>query len=161
MRRLTRKGKRIRNKKILMVSTICLLLCLSIGYAAFSTSLSLKAKGNIKTKTYTSQEIKDIFCNGENDSGLYKDIYEDGKCTYRGSSPNNYITFNNETWRIISIDANNFIKIIKNESIGSRAEPYPIPGRDHRRAEGDAADRRRADRRSLPLCRAGSIGVQR
>ena len=121
MRRLTRKGKRIRNKKILMVSTICLLLCLSIGYAAFSTSLSLKAKGNIKTKTYTSQEIKDIFCNGENDSGLYKDIYEDGKCTYRGSSPNNYITFNNETWRIISIDANNFIKIIKNESIGSRA----------------------------------------
>ena len=121
MRRLTRKGKRIRNKKILMVSTICLLLCLSIGYAAFSTSLSLKAKGNIKTKTYTSQEIKDIFCNGENDSGLYKDIYEDGKYTYRGSSPNNYITFNNETWRIISIDANNFIKIIKNESIGSRA----------------------------------------
>lgn len=49
-RRLTRREKRSRNKKIVLVSSICLLLCLCVGYAAFSTQLSLKAKGNIKEK---------------------------------------------------------------------------------------------------------------
>ena len=53
--------------------------------------------------------------------GLYADEYEVGKYTYKGANPNNYITFNNETWRIISIGADNTIKIMRNESIGNRA----------------------------------------
>ena len=53
--------------------------------------------------------------------GLYKDEYEDGKYTYKGANPNNYVTFNNETagWRIISINSDGTIKIMKNESIGN------------------------------------------
>ena len=54
----------------------------------------------------------------ESGDGLYKDEYEKGKYTYKGANPNNYITFNNETWRIISIDSDGTIKIIKNEHIG-------------------------------------------
>ena len=50
--------------------------------------------------------------------GLYKDEYEDGKYTYKGANPNNYITFNNETWRIISVENDGTIKIMRNESIG-------------------------------------------
>ena len=57
----------------------------------------------------------------ESGDGLYKDEYEDGKYTYKGTNPNNYITFNNEMWRIISIDSNGLIKIMRNESIGNRA----------------------------------------
>ena len=53
--------------------------------------------------------------------GLYADEYENGKYTYKGTNPNNYITFNNEMWRIISIDSNGLIKIMRNESIGNRA----------------------------------------
>ena len=53
--------------------------------------------------------------------GLYKDEYEDGKYTYKGANPNNYITFNNETWRIISIENDGTIKIMRNKSIGYRA----------------------------------------
>ena len=53
--------------------------------------------------------------------GLYKDEYEEGKYTYKGANPNNYITFNNEMWRIISIDSNGLIKIMRNESIGNMA----------------------------------------
>ena len=53
--------------------------------------------------------------------GLYKDEYEEGKYTYKGANPNNYITFNNEMWRIISIDSNGLIKIMRNESIGNKA----------------------------------------
>ena len=60
----------------------------------------------------------DIVTSGD---GLYKDEYEDGKYTYKGANPNNYVTFNNETagWRIISINSDGTIKIMKNESIGN------------------------------------------
>ena len=52
--------------------------------------------------------------------GLYKDEYEEGRYIYRGVNPNNYITFNNETagWRILSVEKDGTIKIIKTNSIG-------------------------------------------
>ncbi len=52
------------------------------------------------------------------DAGLEKDPYE---CRYffTGATPNNYITFNGEDagWRIISVECDGTIKIMKNESI--------------------------------------------
>ena len=53
-------------------------------------------------------------------AGLEKDPYE---CRYffKGANPNNYIKFNNETWRIISVECDDTIKIMRNESIGGRA----------------------------------------
>ena len=60
----------------------------------------------------------DIVTSGD---GLYKDEYEDGKYTYKGANPNNYVTFNNEYagWRIISIEDDTF-KLIRNNSIGEQ-----------------------------------------
>ncbi len=52
--------------------------------------------------------------------GLYADTYEEGRYFYKGTNPNNYITFNNETWRIVSVENDGTIKIIRNESIGYR-----------------------------------------
>ena len=56
------------------------------------------------------------------DGNLTKDEYE---CRYffTGVNPNNYITFNNEKagWRIISVECDGTIKIMKNESIGTQA----------------------------------------
>ena len=45
---------------------------------------------------------------------LEKDPYE---CRYffTGATPNNYITFNDETWRIISVECDGTIKIMRNE----------------------------------------------
>jgi len=117
-RRLTRRQKNKRNKQIIMVSTICLLIVMGVGYAAFSTQLSLKAKGNILKKAITPEKLKESVV--DSGDGLYKDIYESGKYTYKGADPNNYITFNNEIWRIISIGADNTIKIMQNESIGNQ-----------------------------------------
>lgn len=112
-RRLTRRQKNKRNKQIIMVSTICLLVVMGVGYAAFSTQLSLKAKGNILKKAITPEKLKESVV--DSGDGLYKDIYEDGKYFYRGANPNNYITFNNETWRIVSVESDNTVKIIRNE----------------------------------------------
>ncbi len=53
----------------------------------------------------------------ESGDGLYVDEYEKGKYTYKGANPNNYITFNDEIWRIISIDSNELIKLIKSRNI--------------------------------------------
>ena len=53
--------------------------------------------------------------------GLYADEYEEGKYTYKGANPNNYVTFNNEEagWRIISINSDGTIKIMKDADINT------------------------------------------
>ncbi len=53
--------------------------------------------------------------------GLYEDEYEEGKYTYKGANPNNYVTFNNEYagWRIISINSNGTIKIMRTSDINT------------------------------------------
>ena len=53
--------------------------------------------------------------------GLYEDTYEPGRYVYKGANPNNYITFNNEEWRIIAVEADGTLKVIRNESIGAMA----------------------------------------
>ena len=65
-------------------------------------------------------ENTDIVTSGD---GLYADEYEEGKYTYKGANPNNYVTFNNEKagWRIVSINSDGTIKIMKDDSIGDIA----------------------------------------
>ena len=46
---------------------------------------------------------------------------------YIGSSPNNYITFNNETWRIIGV-FDGRIKIIRQDSLGNMSRDYNHSG---------------------------------
>ena len=47
--------------------------------------------------------------------GLYEDSYESGRYIYRGQSPNNYVEFNNELWRIIAKETDGTYKIIRDE----------------------------------------------
>ena len=60
----------------------------------------------------------DIVTSGD---GLYEDEYEDGRYFYKGANPNNYVTFNNEKagWRIISIEPDGTIKIMRTEDINN------------------------------------------
>ena len=53
--------------------------------------------------------------------GLYKDTYEEGRYFYKGKNVNNYITFNNEVWRIVSIEPDKTIKIMREANLGDRA----------------------------------------
>ena len=57
----------------------------------------------------------------ESGDGLYEDSYEAGRLIYRGQNPNNYITFNNETWRIIAKETDGTYKIIRNDVLANRA----------------------------------------
>ena len=63
---------------------------------------------------YGSDTITDLVETNPNE--LYKD--EHGDIRYYGKAPNNYVSFNNELWRIIGV-IDGKIKIIRNESIGN------------------------------------------
>ena len=52
--------------------------------------------------------------------GLYQDEYEEGKYTFKGADTNNYIKFNDELWRIISVEKNGSLKIIRNEALSKQ-----------------------------------------
>ncbi len=55
----------------------------------------------------------------ETGDGLYADEYESGRYFYRGINPNNYINFNGELWRILSVESDGTLKIMKKDGIGS------------------------------------------
>lgn len=115
--------RRKKQKKVLIIGSLSLLLCLCVGYAAFSTNLSITAKGNIKLKNAANMLREKVVENGE---GLYNDKYEEDHYVYKGLNPDNYILFNNELWRIISVENDETLKIIRNESIGEI--PYDMAG---------------------------------
>ncbi len=110
-----RRRQMKKQKRIIIISSLCLLLCLCVGYAAFQTTLSIRAKGNIIDN---SIDITDnVVTEGD---GLYEDIYEEGRYVYRGQDPDNYIMFNDELWRIVAKEADGTYKIIRNEVLANR-----------------------------------------
>lgn len=108
-----RKYRRKTQKKILIIGSLSLLIFLCVGYAAFSTQITLTAKGNIKE--VTASEFLRKKCNTTTGDGLYKDEYEEGRCIYKGVNPNNYILLDAEVYRIVAIEKDNRIKIVKND----------------------------------------------
>ena len=107
-----------KQKKIIIVSSLCLLLCLCVGYAAFQTTLSIRAKGNIIDNSFSIDNLKDkVVSSGD---GLYVDPVEENRYVYKGTNPDNYVTFNDDEagWRIIAIESDGTLKLRKIESIG-------------------------------------------
>ena len=113
--RKTRKSKLKGQKQILLVGLFVFVTLMTIGYAAFNTNITLHVKGNIKTKPVDIGGV-DVTPVTEGD-GLYEDEYEEGRYIYRGQDPDNYITFNNELWRIIAKEADGTYKILRNEIV--------------------------------------------
>ena len=121
-----RRRQMKKQKRIIIVSSLCLLLCLCVGYAAFQTTLTLKAKGNIK-KNPLEGPVEDVITNLviTNPDELYTD--DNDNIRYYGAEPNNYVYYNctdinNQTsdtcelWRIMGI-IDGKVKIIKDEAL--------------------------------------------
>ncbi|MBR3198821.1 MAG: hypothetical protein IKG27_02260 [Bacilli bacterium] len=117
MRRL--KRNRFKNQKnILIIAVLGLFSVFTVGYAAFQTNISLTAKGNVSpTATYTVDDLKELVT--VTGDGLYTDSDEQGRYVYKGASPNNYLSLNGETWRIMSIESDDTLKIIRENSVGN------------------------------------------
>lgn len=121
-----RRRQMKKQKRIIIISSLCLLLCLCVGYAAFQTTLSITAKGNIK-KNPLEGPVEDVITNLviTNPDELYTD--DNDNIRYYGAEPNNYVYYNctdinNQTsdtcelWRIMGI-IDGKVKIIKDEAL--------------------------------------------
>ena len=117
MRRL-RRNFRKNQSKIILTTAFALVFCLCVGYAAFQTVINFNIKGNIKKKLLTPRDLtKNVVTTGD---GLYADTTEEGRYIYRGANPNNYITLGSDMYRIIAVESDNTLKVIKNDSIGKK-----------------------------------------
>jgi len=128
-----------------LLFTIILIILVCIGYSSYALFSFTKTSTNIieatvgELKKSGADTLIKLTDNKDN-SGLYtithpkdptlqigndKDITE---YRYRGANPKNYVTFNNEVWRIIGVfptddgtgKIENRIKIIKDQSIGNK-----------------------------------------
>ena len=119
--RKTIREKMKHQKSLLIFGTFSLLLLLSVGYAAFSTTIRLNAKGNVHPPViYTVDDLIDnagTSCDGE----LVEDTSEPGRYIYRGNNPCNYINVKengtNVKYRIYSIESDGTVKVIRDESV--------------------------------------------
>ena len=75
-------------------------------------------KNNKKTEVEIGGQNVAIVHKGD---GLYKDQYISDRYIYRGENPNNYVKFNGEIWRIVSVDKNGNIQIMRNDLLEERA----------------------------------------
>lgn len=74
--------------------------------------------GTVISPTYITPDDLKALAVTEGD-GLYKDEYEEGRHIYKGADPSNYITFNNELWRILSIENDGTVKIVRDDLLES------------------------------------------
>ena len=86
-------------------------LTLNLDYAQ-------KTGGVVTTKKAADKLKENVVTTG---NGLYADEYETERYIYKGANPDNYITFNNEPWRIISVESDNTVKLIKADSVAYMA----------------------------------------
>ena len=73
-----------------------------------------------QTSGGSDDKVEDMGGTTTSGNGIYRDLYESGRYIYKGANPNNYITFNNEQWRIISLEKDGTMKIMRVASIGNR-----------------------------------------
>ena len=125
---MARRRRRLRRqKRIIVASIIGLTMLFSVGYAAFSTNITLNAKGNAKyvAKISPSDMIapENIEDPTSTTDGLYADPEEANRYIFKGADPNNYITIGDEEYRIMSIESDGTLKVIKNDQINSVWDP--------------------------------------
>ena len=92
------------------------------GYKCIGTNDNL-ACGQVESITLPlngKEYIEKLYNNelSRIENGLKKDNTEDKNIRYYGSDPNNYVSFNNELWRIIGVFGDN-VKLIRSESLAS------------------------------------------
>ena len=116
--RFLKTDVKIINSYFLIILILLILIC--VGYSSYALFSISKTSNNIielevgeMTKLATEKVISQT--DNLNESGLYTIVHSADSTLqigatesiteyrYRGASPKNYVTFNNETWRIIGI----------------------------------------------------------
>ena len=94
MKKLGRYRRKKQNK-IIIISTLSLLLFLCAGYAAFSTNLSLTAKGNVKEKSRVIQSWSNT-----DQTDFHSNFYKENIVSVTFLDNNNVPSNANESWNV-------------------------------------------------------------
>ena len=94
-RRLTRREKRSKRKKAVIVSTLCLLFVMTAGYAAFQTNLSITAKGNIKEPSRVIRSWT-----GTSQEDFHSDYYKENIVSATFLDTNQVVSNATESWDV-------------------------------------------------------------
>ena len=95
MRRSIGRYKRKKQKKFLIIGSLSLLLFLCVGYAAFSTNLSITAKGNIKEQTRVIQAWTST-----DQTDFHSDFYKENIVSVTFLDNNNVPSNATESWNV-------------------------------------------------------------
>ena len=95
MRRRLGRKERKKQKKILIIGSLSLLLFLCVGYAAFSTNLNITAKGNIKEITRVIQSWNDT-----SQTDFHSDYYKQNIVSVTFLDNNNVPSNATESWNV-------------------------------------------------------------
>ena len=114
------KQQQTKNKKTFNIgaySTCLIILILSMGYALLNEELSVEATGIIGSPP--GEKLSDVILSNEeatlnNGNGLYQ---YNSKYYFSGIDVNNYVEFNDEIWRIVSIEEDGSVKIVKDSVV--------------------------------------------
>ena len=79
--------------------------------------IPLTLNTQVKAQSITSRNL--VLNTVTSGDGLYIDNDEEGRYIYKGGSPNNYLKLNNSLYRIISIEVDGKMKIVKNDANGT------------------------------------------
>ena len=101
------------------------------GQLILNASLSVESDDSSEYSKTLLKQVDLMYQYESETNGLEKDDTTDENIRYVGASPKNYLTFNDETWRIIgvfhnvtTVDENNnetkesLVKIVRNDSLG-------------------------------------------
>ena len=128
-----------------LLFTIILIILVCVGYSSYALFSFTKTSNNVIEGTVGELKKSGVdtlikLTDNTNDSGLYTITHPADNTLqigatesvteyrYRGANPKNYVTFNNEVWRILGVfptddgtgNIENRIRIIRNESIGNK-----------------------------------------
>ena len=120
MRRIGR-SKRRRKNKILIIGSLLLLLFLCVGYAAFSTNLSITAKGNIKEKSRVIQVWDE---NSQTD--FHSDFYKENIVSVTFLDNNKVSNNATESWNVSDDKVNGGVMawVVPNSSDNTKYDLY-------------------------------------
>ena len=108
-----RNGKKTFKKVVTLSSIFIVAVFMASAYSILSTRINLTAKANLySSDRYLWKQIKNNYV-ASSGSGFYQTSYENGKYSFIGDGDGNYISIDNNLWRIISVESDNTIKIVE------------------------------------------------
>ena len=86
---------------------------------AYRACLGVREHSGTNQGVIISEKIKSLDL--ESDIGLVEDSYENNRYIFAGDSANNYLTYSNRLWRIVSIEPGGHLKLIDTAKLDIRS----------------------------------------